>query len=66
VLPVAEQEMTFAEKIRTIGVVGLSSSPRTKTRVDDHGTHSVEVTEHVSDRVDVTVKPGTTHKGRSR
>ena len=59
--------MSFRDKVRTIGVVGLSSSPRKQTRVDDHGTHTVEVTEHntADDRVDVTVKPGTTHKGRS-
>ena len=57
--------MTFAEKVRTLGVVGLSSSPRTQSRVDDHGTHEVVTTEHntTDDRVDVVVRSPTTHKG---
>lgn len=61
------EEMSFAEKVRTIGVVGLSSAPRVQSRVDDHGTHKVVVTEHNTkdDRVDVTVMPGTSHKSRS-
>lgn len=63
----AERELTFAEKIRTLGVVGLSSSPKVKRTVDEHGTHDVVVTEHRTkdDRVDVTVTPPTAHKTRS-
>lgn len=59
-------ELSFAEKIRTIGVVGLSSSPKVKQTVDEHGTHDVVVTEHNTkdDRVDVTVRPPTYHHGR--
>lgn len=66
-MPVATEETSFRDKIRTIGVVGLSSSPRTKSRVDDHGTHEVVVTEHATkdERVDVTVRPPTTKKSRS-
>lgn len=62
-----DRELTFAEKIRTIGVVGLSSSPKVKRTVDDHGTHNVVVTEHNTsdDRVDVTVTPPTVHRTRS-
>lgn len=55
----------FKEKIRSIGVVGLSSAPTSKSRVDDHGTHEVLVTESAGDRVDVAVRPPTYHKGRS-
>lgn len=63
----ADDELSFAEKVRTIGVVGLSSSPKQKRTVDDHGTHNVVVTEHSSkdDRVDVTVTPPTVHRTRS-
>lgn len=62
-----ERELSFAEKVRTLGVVGLSSSPRTKVRVDDHGSHEVVVTEHNTrdDRVDVTVRPPSYDKARS-
>jgi hypothetical protein len=61
------EELSFAEKIRTIGVVGLSGSPRRKSTVDEHGTHNVVVTEHATkdDRVDVTVTAPTVHKTRS-
>lgn len=60
-------ELSFAEKVRSIGVVGLSNAPRVKRTVDDHGTHTVTVTEHNTkdDRVDVTVAPSTVHKTRS-
>lgn len=59
-------DLPFAEKIKTIGVMGLSSAPRKQSRVDDHGTHRVVVTEHrENDRVDVTVKPPTAHRARS-
>lgn len=62
-----DRKLTFAEKIRTIGVVGLSGSAKVKRTVDEHGTHDVVVTEHrtADDRVDVTVKPPTVHHTRS-
>lgn len=62
-----EPELSFAEKVRTIGVVGMSNAPRTKVTVDEHGTHDVVVTEHNTsdDRVDVTVRPATAHRVRS-
>lgn len=64
VVLVADQ-MSFRDKIRTIGVMGLSNAPSQKVRVDDHGSHEVAVTEHAKgDRVDVTVRPATKHKGR--
>lgn len=53
-----ERELTFAEKIRTLHIGGRA--PAKQTRVDDHGTHRVAVTEHrTNDRVDVTVMPPT-------
>lgn len=57
------EELSFAEKIKTLNI-GVPSKRAPKTRVDDHGTHTVEVTEHWNDRVDVTVKPPTFHKGK--
>ena len=36
-----------------------ASVPRPKVTTDVHDSHSVDVTEHWSERVDVTVKPGT-------
>lgn len=66
-MPVADEQLSFRDKVRTIGVVGLSNAPRTKVTVDDHGTHEVAVTEHNTsdDRVDVTVRPATAHMVRS-
>lgn len=36
-----------------------ASMPGSKTTVDVHDSHKVEVTEHWNDRVDVTMKPET-------
>jgi hypothetical protein len=48
-----------AEHYRSIRVASPSRRSMRKVRTDDHGTHSVDVTEHWSDRQDVTVKPAT-------
>lgn len=59
----ADETLTFAEKIKTLHIGGIA--PKTKTRIDDHGTHRVAVTEHNSkdDRVDVKVIPGAVKGG---
>lgn len=51
----ADAPLTFAEKIKTLHFGG--QAPKRQTRIDDHGTHKIAVTEHASkdDRVDVTV-----------
>lgn len=51
----ADEPLTFAEKIRTLHIGGRA--PKQQTRIDDHGTHRVAVTEYArkDDRVDVTV-----------
>lgn len=59
------EDIPFKEKIKTIGVLKPSRKSMSKTNVDDHGTHRVEVKEHWNDRVDVTVKPPTV-KGNLR
>jgi hypothetical protein len=58
------EEMSFAEKIKTLNI-GIPSHRGPKKTTDDHGTHRVTVTEHWNDRVDVTVKPPTVHRTRS-
>lgn len=62
-MPVTDDQLSFRDKVRSIGVLGRA--PASRSRVDDHGTHEVVVTEHRGDRVDVTVRPPTTHKARS-
>ena len=51
-------EGTFKEKIRSVNF-GFGSKRTSKTTVDVHDTHTVEVTEHWNDRQDVNVKPNT-------
>lgn len=58
------EEMSFKDKIKTLNI-GIPSKRGPKKTTDDHGSHSVTVTEHWSDRVDVTVTPPTVHKTRS-
>lgn len=45
---------TQAEHFRSVGVA-RSDAPTTKTMTDNHGTHTVDVTEHRDGRQDVTV-----------
>jgi hypothetical protein len=47
---------TQKEHYRSIRIANVDRKQMTKTTVDDHGTHKVEVKEHFSDRQDVTVK----------
>lgn len=57
-------ELTFAEKIKTLHFSSPSARNRPKVTVDDHETHRVKVTEHADgERQDVQVeiaKPLTT------
>ena len=46
-----------AEHYRSLSVGSSDRSHMTKTTTDDHGTHTVDVTEHWQDRQDVIVKP---------
>jgi hypothetical protein len=46
---------TYREKLRSLGFRKGPRTPKTTTDVHDH--HSVDVTEHWDDRVDVTVRP---------
>ena len=48
----------FKDKIKTINL-GMAKRRGPKVTTDVHDTHSVDVTEHWSERVDVTVKPPT-------
>lgn len=50
---------TQREHYQSLAVSAPDRSSLTKTTTDDHGTHSVDVTEHWQDRQDVTVKPPT-------
>lgn len=47
------------EAIRSISL--RHNQPGSKVTVDVHDNHTVEVTEHWNDRVDVTMKPKTIH-----
>lgn len=47
------------EHYKSLSVSSSARAELTKTTTDDHGTHSVEVTQHWQDRQDVTVKPKT-------
>lgn len=47
---------TQREHYLSIRVAGVDRAQMTKTTLDDHGTHRVAVTEHYTDRQDVTVK----------
>lgn len=48
-----------AEHYQSLRVASPDRSNLTKTTTDDHGTHTVDVTQHWHDRQDVTVKPAT-------
>jgi len=50
---------TQREHYQSLGVASANQQELTKTTTDEHGTHSVDVTEHWHDRQDVTVKPRT-------
>ena len=50
---------TPAEHYRSLHVARADRASMRKTTTDDHGTHTVDVTEHWHDRQDVTVKPRT-------
>lgn len=54
---------TQAEHYRSLHAANPDRDRLTKTTVDDHGTHQVDVTEHYADRQDVTVKPPTVPVG---
>lgn len=47
----------YAEKLRSLGF--RARPPGNKVTTDVHDSHTVDVTEHWNDRVDVTVKPQT-------
>jgi hypothetical protein len=47
--------VTQAEHYRSLNVASADRDQLTKTTTDDHGTHTVDVTEHYQDRQDVTV-----------
>lgn len=49
------KEISFKEKIKSLSFRG--SEKPVKITTDVHDTHTVDVTEHWSERVDVTVKP---------
>lgn len=49
----------YRDKLKSLSFVG-AARPSKKT-VDVHDSHTVEVTEHWDDRVDVAVKPETIH-----
>lgn len=50
---------TQREHYQSIAVGSSAREDLTKSTVDDHGTHTVEVTEHWQERQDVTVRPKT-------
>lgn len=50
---------TQAEHYRSLSVARSDRKSMKKVTTDDHGTHTVDVTEHWTDRQDVTVKPST-------
>jgi len=52
---------TPAEHYRSLAVASPGRRQWTKTTTDDHGTHTVDVVEHWSDRQDVRVNAGTVH-----
>lgn len=58
-MPTAEERAAYKEKLRSIGF--RRTTPGSKTTVDVHDHHTMEVTEHWNDRVDVTCKPETIH-----
>lgn len=47
----------FKEKLRSLSFQGSRSERAPKVTTDVHDNHKVAVTEHWSERVDVTVKP---------
>lgn len=50
---------TQREHYKSLSIASSDRASLTKVTSDDHGTHTVDVTEHWSDRQDVTVKPRT-------
>ena len=50
---------TQREHYQSVAVGSSQRGDLTKATTDDHGTHTVTVTEHWQDRQDVTVKPKT-------
>lgn len=52
-----DEKQEFKDKIRSLSLMG--SKRDAKKTVDVHDHHTVEVTEHWDDRVDVTLKPET-------
>lgn len=50
---------TQREHYLSLRVAAPDRSALTKTTTDDHGTHSVDVTDHYNDRRDVLIKPKT-------
>jgi hypothetical protein len=49
------------EHFLSVSVGAVDRAQMTKTTVDDHGTHKVEITEHFNDRQDVKVKAPRLH-----
>jgi hypothetical protein len=47
----------YREKLKSLAFQGPRTERGPKVTTDVHDRHSVDVTEHWSDRVDVTVKP---------
>lgn len=47
----------FKEKIRSLSFMGARAGRSPKVTTDVHDNHKVDVVEHWSERVDVTVKP---------
>ena len=50
-------DRAYVDKLRSLGFRATVPSPKVTT--DVHDRHTVDVTEHFNDRVDVTVKPAT-------
>ena len=55
----SSDEVSFKEKLRSLAFQGDRKAVAPKVTTDAHDHHTVDVTEHWSDRVDVTVKPDT-------
>lgn len=54
-----DERAAYREKLKSLNF-GSSFAPSSKTTIDVHDNHTVEVRESGSDRVDVTVKAPTT------
>lgn len=49
----------YRDKLRSLNLRAPSRVPETKVTTDVHDHHTVDVTEHLSDRMDVNIKAST-------